>query len=315
MGVINPMLQPNENEWSADRPESYEYHARRKSFALWIIVAIFAVALGALVYFGYRTVKTQDTRITEVFGKQGTLNTLGQRTDAAESKLHSLTGDWEGIGRRIAKLEGNVAADIRTTRKYAETLTQQVHQQMTAEMETRTSALDARLSKVESEEAAERTQVAQLEANLKQEIAAAREETGRDLSGVRELQAGNARDVGALSHRLDRQRIDFELAKGQTKELTPGISLRIGGVNASHERYHGALSLLQDHRTLWLRDQSAHESVRFFPVGAGEPYDLVVTDVTKTAVSGYLLAPVRPTTSAGALLVGQQTGVDDSAHE
>jgi hypothetical protein len=314
MGVINPMLQHSENEWSMDRTEAYEHHGRGRSVALWMTVAILTAVLGALVYYGYRTAKTQDLRITQIFGNQGAVNTLSQRADAAETKLHELANDWQGIGQRITKLEGRVAADVRETRRYAETLTQQLHQQITAEMDTRTSTLDARLRQIESEQAAQRAQAAQAEANLKQDISAVREENGRDLSGVRQQEAANARDVTALSQKLDRQRIDFEMAKGQTKELVPGISLRVRGMNPAYQRYHGELWLLQDHRTVWLRDQSVHEPVRFFHKDGGEPYELVVTDVTKKAVVGYLLAPVKPDTATGAL-VGQLTSVGASPHE
>jgi hypothetical protein len=314
MGFTNPMLQHNENEWATLRPEPYEYHGRHKTIALWVIVAILAAVLGALVYYGYRTVKTQDIRITEMFGRRGTAGTLDQRAEATESKLHDLTGAWQGVGQRLTTLEGKVAAEAKSTRRYAETLTQQLHQQITAEMDARTSTLDARLRQVESEEAAQRAQLGQVEASLKQEITAAQEANGRDLSGVRQQEESNAREGGALSQRLDRQRIDFELGKGQTKELVPGISLQIRGVNTAHERYHGALCLLKDHRDVWLRDQSAHQPVRFFPIAGGEPYDLVVTDVSKKSVSGYLLAPARPEAAAAAV-IEPQVGVASSAGE
>jgi hypothetical protein len=307
-------LHHNESEWSADRPVALESHHRGQSQTLWVLVAVLAAALGALAYYGYQMVKNQDTQITQLFASQGTLSTLGQRADAAESKLHDLTGDWQGMGQRIAKLEGRVVAEVKQTRMYAETLTQQLHQQMTAEMDARTSTLDARLREVESQQADQRAQIALVEANLKREISAVREENGRDLSGVRQLGETNARDLSAISQKLDRERVDFELAKGQTKELVPGIALRIRGMNPAYQRYHGALWLLQDHRTVWLRDQSVHEPVRFFHKDGGEPYELVVTDVTKKAVVGYLLAPVKPNAAAGAL-VGQQSSVEASAHE
>jgi chaperonin cofactor prefoldin len=310
------MLHHDEWEWSTDRPESHEHHGRGKSAALWVIVAALAAVLGALVYYGYRTVQTQDARITQMFGNQGTGSTLGQRADAAESKLHDLAGNWEGMGQRVTKLEGRVAADARETRRYAETLTQQLHQQMSAELNARASTLDARLQQVESEEAAQRTQMAQVEASLKQDISAAREENGRDLSGVRQQAESNARDVSAISQRLDRRRIDFELTKGETKELAPGISLQVRGTNLAHQRYHGALLLPQEQRTVWLRDKSAREPVRFFQRDGGEPYELVVTDVTKKAVSGYLLAPVRPdTASATGALTGERIEAGSPAHE
>jgi len=314
MGVINPMLHHNESEWSQDRTESYEQHARGNSIGLWIVVLILAAVLGALVYYGYRTLQSQDLRITQVFGNQGTLSTLGQRADAAETKLRDLAGDWQGMGQRMTKLEGRVAADVKQTRLYAQSLTQQLHQQMIAEMDARTSTLDARLRQVESEQTALHAQMAQGEANLKQDISTVREENRRDLTGVLQQEQSNASDVSALSQKLNRERIDFELAKGQAKELIPGVTLRIRGMNPAYQRYHGALWLLQDHRTVWLRDQSVNEPVRFFHKDGGEPYELIVTDVTKKAVVGFLMAPVNPEAARGTL-VGQRASADPSAKE
>ena len=314
MGVINPMLHHNESEWSADRPVAFESDHRGQSKTLWVLIVVFAAAFGALAYYGNRVVNNQNAHIMQLFGSQGTLTTLGQRADAAESKLHDLAGDWEGMGQRVTKLEGRVTADARQTRLYAEKLTQQLHQQITAEMDARTSPLDARLRQVESEQADQRAQMARVEANLKQDISAVREENGRDLSGVRQQEESNARDVSAVSQKLDRRRIDFEITKGQNRELAPGISLQIRGTNVAHQRYHGALTLAQAHRTMWLRDQSADEPVRFLHKDGEEPYELVVTDVTKKAVAGYLLTPVKPDAANGAL-VGQRKQVDSSTQE
>jgi hypothetical protein len=314
MGVINPMLQHNESEWSAERPAAFESDHQGQSKTLWVLIVVFAAAFGVLAYYGNRVVANQNAHITQLFGSQGTLTTLGQRADAAESKLHDLAGNWENMGQRVTKLEGAVAADARQTRLYAEKLTQQLHQQITAEMDARTSTLDARLRQVESEQADQRAQMARVEANLKQDISAVRDENGRDLSGVRQQEESNARDVSAISQKLDRRRIDFEIAKGQNRELAPGISLQLRGTNVSHRRYHGALTLAQAHRTVWLRDQSADEPVRFLHKDGEDPYELVVTDVTKKAVAGYLLTPVKPDAASGAL-VGQRTQVDSSAQE
>ena len=314
MGFTNPMLQHDEGEWSSERPVAIETGHRGQSKTLWGSIVLMAAALGAIAYYGYHMVRDQDAQITQLFGSQGTLTTLGQRADAAESKLHDLAGNWDGMGQRVTKLEGTVTASVRETRHYAETLTQQLHEQMTTEMAARTSSLDTHISQVESEQEAQRAQIAQLEASLKQDISTVREENGRDLSGVRGQEETNAREVGALSQKLDRERVDFELAKGQTKELAPGISLQIQGVNPARERYHGTLSLAQDHRTLWLRDESAHQPVRFFPVDGGDAYELIVTSVAKKAVAGYLLVPVKPGAEAGAL-ADQPATVAGSGHE
>ena len=314
MGVTNPMLNPVENKWPVTEPEY-----GRKSKAVWVVVVALAAVLGVSAYYGYLALNRQNIQVSQLFGSQAALSALGQRVDSAEGKLTELTGGWEGLGQRVTKLEGlqgRVRVNLEQTRKYAESLTQQLHQQLSAELEARNSVLDARLRQVESEQTAQRSQLAQVEAELKQDITSVtsvQEETGSDLSGVHRQVATNARDLNVLSQRLDRERVDFELTKGQTKELVPGISLQISGTNPMYQRYRGSLWLLQDSRTLWLRDQSVHQPVRFFHKETEEPYELVVTDVTKKFVIGYLLVPV-PQEAVGTL-ADQRTAIDTSGDE
>ena len=314
MGVTNPMLNPVENKWPVTEPEY-----GRKSKAVWVVVVALAAVLGVSAYYGYFTLSKQNIQVSQLFGSQTTLTALGQRVDTAEGKLGELAGGWAGLGQRVTKLEslqGRVRVNLEQTRKYAESLTQQLHQQLSAELEARNSVLDARLRQVESEQTAQRSQLAQVEAELKQDITSVtsvQEETGSDLSGVHGQVATNARDLNLLSQRLDRERVDFELTKGQTKELVPGISVQISGTNPMYQRYRGSLWLLQDRRTLWLRDQSVHQPVRFFHKETGEPYELVVTDVTQKFVIGYLLVPVRQ--EAVGTLADQRTAIDTSGDE
>jgi flagellar basal body-associated protein FliL len=299
MGAVNPMFQPGEKDWASYREEVTEHDHRRGSKALWLFVIMLALALGVAGYYGW---KTQNIQLGQLLGSQGTIGAMGQRVDAAEAKLQELSGGWEGIGQPLTKLEAKVKGDLAQSRRYAETLTQQLHQQITAELNARTSVLDARLRQVESEQTAQRSQMAKVEADLKrdilQEVNSVREDTGRDLSGVRQQAETNSRDVSALSERLKRERVDFELTKGQTKELIPGVTLRISGTDPAYQRYRGSLWLLQDRRTLWLRGQSVHEPVRFFHKDGGEPYELIMTDVTKKAAVGYLLVPALTDSSA-----------------
>ena len=259
-----------------------------------------AVGLGALACVGYFAVKNKNLQIAQLFGDRAAVNTLGQRVDAAENTLRDVTGKWEGLAQHVTALDGKVSRNLQQTRKYAETLTAQLHQQISAEIEARTSALDARLRQVESEQTAQHTQLARVEGELRQEMTSAQDETGRDLSGVHQQVENNARNLDSLSQRLDRQRVNFEVTKGRTTEIAPGISLQISGTNNRHQRFHGSLGLLQDRRTLLLRDESVDQPVRFYQKEGGEPYELVVTDVTKHSVSGYLLVPARQQAAVGA---------------
>jgi flagellar basal body-associated protein FliL len=298
MNLSNSMFESTENTWAARR-ETAEPEHRNQSNSSWVFIIVLAVALGALACVGYFAVKNKNLQIAQLFGDRATLNTLGQRVDTAENTLRDVTGRWEGLAQRVTTLDGKVSRNLQQTRKYAETLTAQLHQQIRAEIEARTSVLDARLRQVESEQTAQRAQLARVEGDLRQEITSAREETGRDLSGVHQQVENNARNLDSLSQQLNPERVDFEVAKGRTTELVPGISLQISGTNNRYQRFRGSLWLLQDHRTLWLRDESVHQSVRFYHKESREPYELVVTDVTKHSVIGYLLVPARQQPAVG----------------
>jgi hypothetical protein len=292
--LVNPMFAPAENKSPAYQRETIEPEYWTTSKARWVFIILLTVALGALVCFGYLALKKRNIQISQLFGDQTRINSLGQRVDAAEGKLRDLTSGWEGIAQRVTALEGfqgKVSRDLQQTRKYAQGLTERLHQQVGAELEARTSVLDARLRQVESEQTAQRSQLAQVEDSFHQEIASAREEAGRDLSSAHREAEDNARNLATLSQRLDRERVDFEVAKGRATELVPGISLQINGTNNVYQHFRGSLWLLQDHRTMWLRDESVHQPVRFYHREGGEPYELVVTDVTKHSVIGYLLVP------------------------
>lgn len=294
MELANPMFAPTENKSPAYERETTEPEFRTTSKTHWVFIVFLTIALGVLGCFGYLALKKKNIQISQLFEDQTRLNTLRQRVDAAEGKLGNLTNGWEGVAQRVTALEGfqgKVGRDLQQTRKYAEGLTERLRQQVGAELEARTSVLDARLHQVESEQTAQRSQLAQVEAEFHQEIASAREETGRALSGVHKEAEDNASNLASLSQRLDRERVDFEVAKGRATELVPGISLQISGTNNAYQHFRGSLWLLQDRRTLWLRDESVHQPVRFYYKEGGDPYELVVTDVTKHSVTGYLLIP------------------------
>jgi hypothetical protein len=78
------------------------------------IVAL-AVALVGLACFGYFTLKKTNIQLTQLFGNQATLNTLGQRVNTAESKLLDVTGRWEGLAQGVTMLESKVNRNVQQT--------------------------------------------------------------------------------------------------------------------------------------------------------------------------------------------------------
>ena len=100
MSVTNAMSQPAENKWAVQPEETTEeYRATSNAFGP-LIVTLVALVLVGLAYLGYFTWKKTNIQITQLFGNQAAVNTLGQRVATAESTLLDETGRWNGIAQR-----------------------------------------------------------------------------------------------------------------------------------------------------------------------------------------------------------------------
>jgi sortase A len=78
----------------------------------------------------------------------------------------------------------------------------------------------------------------------------------------------------------------FYLSKQHSRQLAPGISMGVDEIDADSQVVKGWLWVMPDRRTIWLKNQPAHEPLTFSQ--NGERRELMITRVTNTAVAGYL---------------------------
>jgi sortase A len=97
----------------------------------------------------------------------------------------------------------------------------------------------------------------------------------------------DSRDRNVTNGNSRLQKLRFELYKSHSRELAPGISMGLTGTNVEARRANGWMWVMPDRRTIWLRDQSAHEPVVFYRDGRRR--ELVITNVAPNSVSGYLI--------------------------
>ncbi len=297
----------NEKEWTAGtsgnaQRQEAEYLHKRTTGRLWATLVALAVALSLVAAYDYSIFQRHNAQLTQLSGLVDAFAGMGKRLDTAEATLRAWTADRDSLFERLRKLDYKVNSDFRLARKHAEELTAQLEERVQDQIDEREYLVDARLSKVESNQEANGARLAQLQeeiANFRQEIAAVRRDTGRDLANLSQKQIQSQGKLEAIVHQLDRQRVDFEVAKNDTQELVPGISLRVLRTNVSYQRFEGWLWFLADQRTLWIENQGAQQPVMFRGKQGGEPYELVVTGVNKKGVVGYLLLPVSGSTPEG----------------
>ncbi len=269
---------------------------RGRTGGLTALVAVLLLALAGAGVYGYLTLEKLGVPLSQLPGLQETATALEQRVAAAEQQLAGWTADRDQMNGRVSALEAGLNRNLEQANQRSQELTAQLQQRMQAELDQRAQSLEARLENLEIDRQLERARVEGVE----QQVTALRADTGRDLATLNNSLSRNERSVNELAQQFDRQRVDFELSEDRTQEVAPGISLRVTSADVSYQRVKGWLWLLPDRRTLWVRDLQAQQALVFYLRGSDVPHELVITQVNRGGVAGYLLLPANGPATSGA---------------
>ena len=72
----------------------------------------------------------------------------------------------------------------------------------------------------------------------------------------------------------------FQIGKGHSRELAPGISFGLTSADSAGRRVNGWMWLMPDRRTIWLKNQSMREPVVFYGGDDGTRRELRITNVS-----------------------------------
>jgi hypothetical protein len=311
------------DEPSTERPEFPESPRRRKAedelaenhrAGHWVAIFLLAIAIGGLCWYGYPTLKQVPALVAQFPGLQKSFEGMNARLAATESQIKEWGANHQQLQDRIAQVEKTTESGIQAARKQAQALSEKVYQRVHGEVAAQTQATDERLARLESSNEANY-------AKLQTEVAGLREETARQAEQLRNVrsdmerdganrdqrlvslnqQVGNeARDVETINNKLAVKRVDFEVTRNHTQQLTDDLSLGVTGTDVTHRRVTGWMWVMPDRRTIWLKKQGAQEPVVWYGTRDGKRREVVITNVAKNSVSGYVLLPVEgnPTISA-----------------
>ncbi len=285
--------------------ELEERHSHKGKIATLMVILALGAGGWTVYHYGRPDWQTYHAWMAKMPVIQESVDGVNRRVDAAEERLRTWTGEQDTMRERMQKLEGQVSRNLHLARKQAQEVAAQAYQRMNAELEQHSQAMkamDARVDRIESGQESERARLARLQEEvtglrrevrqeLTEQLAQSKQETNQRLAGLSERVGNDRREIDTLNERLERRRVDFEVAKNHTQELAPGISLGVTGIDVSHRRVNGWVWVLPDRRTIWVRGQNAQQPVRFYSKQDGRAFELVFTHTGKRSVAGYLLAP------------------------
>jgi chromosome segregation ATPase len=158
------------------------------------------------------------------------------------------------------------------------------------EVDTRKQVGDVQtdVSGVKSDVGAVKTDVASTQADLANTKGQLTRVVG-DQGVMSGLIATNHDQLVELEHRGDRNYYEFTLRKGGPAKNVGTVKLQLKKVNEKHSRY--TLNVNSDDRTIEKKDKNLDEPVQFYSGKTPALFEIVVNNIGKNTVSGYLSTP------------------------
>jgi hypothetical protein len=239
------------------------------------------------------TSKMRESLLNEIANLRETSSVT---TQTARRHLDTLRDELETARRQAAmavgqaKTEAQKHADEVSRRLQAEQ--QRYEQQMktqVAEVKEAASATAVKLGEVSTEVGSVKTEVQATKSELEKTISDLKRVTG-DLGITSGLVATNGKEIAALRQLGERNYFEFDLKKTKQPQRIGDISVLLKRADPKNNRY--TIEVVADDKKVEKKDKNVNEPVQFLVAKAGRaPYELVVNEVKKDQIVGYLSTP------------------------
>lgn len=110
-----------------------------------------------------------------------------------------------------------------------------------------------------------------------------------DMGVMSGLIATNSTELETLRALGDRNYFEFQIAKGSGMKKVGDIALTLKKADMKRNRF--TVDVFADDKHVEKKDKTINEPVQMYVGGMRQPYEIVVNQVTKNTISGYLATP------------------------
>lgn len=214
---------------------------------------------------------------------------------ANKRNLDKLRDELDAAQRSAAVAAGQAKTEaLRHAEEIAKKIEAEQHrqqQQMAGELNAVREAAtntNSKIADVATEVSSVRSEVASTKTELDKTIADLKTVRG-DLGVQSGLIATNARELSALKSLGDRNYFEFNLTKAKQMQRVGDISMRVSKVDVKKNKF--TVELIADDKKVEKKDKNVNEPLQFYVSRARQPYEIVVNEVRKDQIVGYLATP------------------------
>jgi cell division protein FtsB len=271
--------------------ESYPYESAGTPRWIVVLFGVLIAALAVVVFLGY----SAQTRLTQGLSKQQDQNKiLSAQLDQANARIADLKSHVEITTKRLGLTQSELAKaksraeDIRKEQQAADqALTSQIQES------------NEKIGEVATEVGGAKKDIESTKSDLEATKGKLERSVG-DMNVMSGLIARNRDDLEELRRRGDRNYYEFTLQKSKSAQRVGPVQITLTKTDPKKSKY--SISVFADDRTIEKKDKTSGEPVQFYVKGSSRmaPYEIVVFDVNKNQIMGYLATPKEGGASAPA---------------
>jgi septal ring factor EnvC (AmiA/AmiB activator) len=271
------------------------YHYESTGTPRWIAV-LFGVVIAGLAVLAYANYSTQSRMSQDLTKQQEQNRILSAQLDQANSRIADLKSQVEITTQRM----GLTQSELAQAKSRAEAIRK--------EQQTSDQKLTTQIGQVQKESEEKIGAVATEVGGAKKDIEATKsdleatkgklERSMGDMNVMSGLIARNRDDLEDLRRRGDRNYYEFTLQKSKKMQRVGPVQISLNRTDAKKSKY--TITVIADDKTIEKKDKTSGEPVQFYVKGSARmaPYEIVVFDVGRNQITGYLATPKDAGTAA-----------------
>jgi uncharacterized phage infection (PIP) family protein YhgE len=291
-----------ENDFNETRTVVEDSHNSHKT-AIAVLAVGLAVALAGDGYLLVRANRLNDDIAQTQSGTQTQISKLNEATTTLlEQEKQRLQDMEQQMKQEVKGVSDSASVAIRRARAEAHKQGEDLSGKLSEQQQQVATQLSQIQDTTNSKFTAVTTDVDGVKANVetvKTNVASAQsdiEKTSNDLKramgdmGVMSgLIATNSKDLNTLRALGERNYFEFDINKKDAPKKVGDLMLTLKKADPKHSRF--TMDVLADDRHLEKKDKTINEPVQLYVSGNMQPYEIVINQVTKDHVTGYLSTP------------------------
>jgi DNA repair exonuclease SbcCD ATPase subunit len=275
--------------------ESYHYENLGTPRWIPVLFVLLFAAIGVITYAGY----SAQTRLERELSKADEQNKiLTAQLEQANARLADIKGQVEVTSQKV----GMTQAELADARSRAESIRKQQaasDQKLSAQISEAQKESEAKIGAVATDVTGAKKDIEATKTDLEATKSKLERATG-DMGVMSGLIARNHDDVEELKRKGDRNYYEFTLQKSKTPQRVGPVQMALNKTDQKKSQY--TMTVLADDKSIQKKDKTAGEPVQFYVKGSAKlaPYEIVVFEVGKNQISGYLATPKDASTPAPA---------------